>query len=755
MLGIQRRKPDRTGARRRLLGRLGGRNLDLIGYLVGLLLLANFVILRLADPAPVATLRNQTFDLYQRLTLTSPARPMVTIVDIDEASLAELGQWPWPRTVLARLVERLTAAGAVVIGFDVIFAEPDRVSPPNIADTIETLDEETRQRLSGLPDNDALFAQAIARSRVVLAQAGASAAAGSGSGPPPRKVSIAQLGGDPRPFVPSHPATVRNIPVLEEAAGGIGSIGLSPESDGITRRVPLIVNLQGRLVPTLSVEMLRLATGQKTVGVRTDEARVAQVLMPGLALPTGPDGRAWVRFWSLGSIPYVSVSDVLAPDFDPSRVRGRLVLVGTSATGLLDVKTTPVAPFMPGVEVHASYLQSVLDQKVLNRPNYMIGAEVTAMAVISLVIVVLTPFLSAVATLAFGGVLMALVGAASWYLFTEHALLLDVTATGLAGLVIYGTLTYLKYMREERERKQVRSTFAQYLSPEVVEQLAAHPEQLRLGGETREMTVLFADIRGFTAISEHVTAEELTALINRILTPLTEAVLAHKGTVDKYIGDCIMAFWNAPLDDPEHARNGCLTGLALVDGMIALNEELRAEAREAGRDPPPEIRVGVGLNTGPCCVGNIGSDYRFSYSALGDTVNLASRLEGQSRYYGCPVIVGEETARQAADLAILPVDRVRVVGRAEAADIHAVLGDAERAATPEFRDLAAAHGRMLAAYFAADWDAAAAALADARTAAEGVAPLEPLYALFADRIADNRARGVEPGWDGVFEAVKK
>ena len=318
-------------------------------------------------------------------------------------------------------------------------------------------------------------------------------------------------------------------------------------------------------------------------------------------------------------------------------------------------------------------------------------------------------------------------------------------------------LTYIKYVREEADKKQVRRTFSQYLAPAVVDRLAEHPEQLTLGGETRDMTILFSDIRGFTSIAEHTDATELTALINRILTPMTDAVLVHGGTVDKYIGDCLMAFWNAPIDDPDHARNGCLAALDMIRRIKDLNVTLQGESAkfEDGHEMP-EIRIGVGLNSGRCCVGNIGSAQRFDYSVLGDSVNLSSRLEGQTGYYGCPIVVGESTAAAAPDLATVRIDRIKVVGRQQPVDIYAVLGDAEYAEELSFRRFKEEHDGFMEAYFGRRWDDAADKLRQCREMAERLElPFDKFYALFEERLADFREAEIDETWDGVFVAVKK
>ena len=312
------------------------------------------------------------------------------------------------------------------------------------------------------------------------------------------------------------------------------------------------------------------------------------------------------------------------------------MLIGTSATGLLDIKTTPVQPDMPGVEVHAQILENILTKSLLASPGYAIGAEIIAAVVFGLAIIVAAPMLPAAIVVALGAALIAGLIGISWYFFVEHHLLIDFTYPLISCWLIYLVLTFVNYFREQQQRQQIRSAFGFYLSPPLVEQLARSPEKLVLGGEERRMTILFSDVRGFTTISEHYKDDPqgLTQLMNQFLTPLTNAIIERKGTIDKYIGDAIMAFWNAPVDDDEHEANACDAALEMLARAEVLNGELKREAEAYGGVYMP-LRIGIGLNSGPCVVGNMGSDFRFNYSVLGDTVNLASRLESAPRTIAC------------------------------------------------------------------------------------------------------------------------
>jgi adenylate cyclase len=331
-------------------------------------------------------------------------------------------------------------------------------------------------------------------------------------------------------------------------------------------------------------------------------------------------------------------------------------------------------------------------------------------------------------------------------------MLIDPVYPSLFVVAIYLAASLIVYLRTEAEKRQVRGAFSRYMSPALVDQLAAHPERLRLGGETRNMTLLFCDIRGFTTISEQFDAEGLTSFINRFLTPMTGIILERRGTIDKYMGDAIMAFWNAPLDDAEHATNACRSALAMIDGVKALNQTLRAEAEASGRKFIP-INIGIGLNSGDCCVGNMGSDQRFDYSVLGDDVNLASRLEGQSKTYGVNIVIGENTQAQVNGFAVIELDLIKVKGKTRPVRIYGLLGDPAKAQDPAFKTFAERHAAMIAAYRAQAWDEAEAVAADCRARAAGA--LDGLYDLYAERIADFRASPPGPHWDGVYVATSK
>ena len=727
------------------------------GYarLVCLALLIGLAALRIADPAPIEELRVRTFDAFQAIEPRKKTARPVTIVDIDEKSLAKLGQWPWPRTRIADLVTNLTKLGAVVIAFDIVFAEPDRLNPDAAADTFRNLDEETRAKLRALPSNDQIFADAMRRSRVVLGESGLPYVISEYDNTLP-VTGLAMLGEAPQPFMLDFPGLLRNVHVLEQAAAGRGLFTIKPERDGIVRRVPMIMQAQGATMPSLSFEMLRVATGTDTIFIKSDKAGIKSVAVKGFEIPTDRNGQLWVHFARHDPSIYVSAVDVLEGHVAPEMIARKLVLIGTSAVGLNDIKTTPVDPAMPGVEIHAQVLESALTRAVLSQPTYGIAVEFCAALVLGILVIAFAPLFGPITLVAVGALFASLLVGTSWYFYTQHRLLIDFTYPLLSTTAIYLTLIFTSFVREQAQRRQIRSAFGQYLSPALVEQLAQAPEKLVLGGEEREMTIMFSDVRGFTTISESFKHDPqgLTKLMNRFLTPLTNAILARKGTIDKYMGDAIMAFWNAPLDDKEHQLNACEAALDMLERIDALNEVREVEAKEGGHPYIP-INVGVGLNTGTCVVGNMGSDLRFDYSVLGDSVNLASRLEGQSKEYGFPIIVGSKTALAVKDkFAILELDFIMVKGKKEPEVIYAIAGREDTAQSGRFQRLRNLTIEMLACYRSRDWEGALAAIERGRKTDDANA-LELLYNLYEARIRGYQENPPPEDWNGAFALLTK
>ncbi|WP_188849755.1 CHASE2 domain-containing protein [Aureimonas glaciei] len=694
------------------------------------------------------------FDTYQRAQPRAETAAPVVLVDIDEASIAEIGQWPWPRTAIATLVNTLGQLGAAAIAFDIVFPEPDRTSLRQVVAELRRAGVAVDLPASGASiDNDAVLAGAFTGNRVVAGMAISNETDGS---LPPPKVGFSYGGADPRDIIERFRGGVGNLKILGDAATGLGFFSFPPSPDGIVRQIPLVASAQGQLYPALSIEALRVAQGAGAVIVRstgasgeidTGQPAITALKVGAIEIPTGPKGTFWIYFSGLASMPTISAAALLDParrDAYESVLSGRIVLVGTSAVGLRDLVATPVAASMPGMRVHAEIIDQILGDSFLSRPDWAKGAETLAALLFGLLLVLIVPrtgaLVSAVVTVGFMAASLAL----SWVAFTQFRLLIDPILPAVSVGSVFAVTMPVLLLLTNREKRFVRQAFARYLSPTLVERLADDPAALKLGGVMRDITVLFSDIRGFTTMSEKLDPEALTTLLNGFLTPMTEVLLRSEATIDKYMGDAIMAFWNAPLDLADHRRRACLAALEMTRVLKTLS---------VGGGAPGALKVGIGLNAGPCCVGNLGSAQRFSYSAIGDGVNVASRVEGLTKAYGVAILVTENVARGAGDLAFLPVDLVRVVGRAEPLPVFALLGDAEMARDPSFETLAAAHGAMIAAYRAGDFTAALDRLAALRPGAPE--SLHALYDIYAERLDLLKQQGAPEGWTGVFTARSK
>lgn len=460
-----------AGIRSRLKGMRAPRLRTVFGQgrLLGLVLLVGLVILRALDPAPLQMLRVKTFDLYQNIKPRQIKQRPVTIIDIDEKSLKEIGQWPWPRTILAELVTRLTAMGAVVIAFDVVFAEPDRTSPSSVAEILPGVDESLRKRLERLPSNDEVLAAAIRRSRVVMGQSVRNIEGYKHPDDIP-KTSVGHIGPDPRLWVERHSGMIRNVPILDKAATGRGIFNVSGELDGIVRRVPMLVDVAGTLYPSLSAEMLRVATGNKTIVVKSQaQTGIDGIIVRPNLIKTDQRGRVWVYFAHHDKEKYVSAADVLNGTAPPEKIAGRLLILGTSAVGLLDIKSSPVDSFLPGVEVHAQILENIISGEQLQRPRHADGAEVVLTALAGLLMIILVPLIGARYTILLLLLAVGAAGATSWWYFDTHRLLYSPVYPALSAIALYMLLTYSNYAREEAQRRQVRDAFSRYMSPALVE----------------------------------------------------------------------------------------------------------------------------------------------------------------------------------------------------------------------------------------------------------------------------------------------
>ena len=729
-------------------GKRGGQRLYWL-FVAGFLALASFIFF--AQPALLQSLRAFAFDAYQRL---APAPQLadspVRVIAIDERSLQRLGQWPWPRSTMAQLTDELGAAGAAAIVFDIMFTEPDRTSPEQM---LAWLPPERSRTLAPLiarwPTHDSAFAEALARHPTVLS----ATLHMERSGPFPVKAGFAMAGDDPAPFLAPFTGSSGSLPAMTEAARGVGFINWLPDRDLVIRRVPLLARQGDVVAPSLALEALRVAQGASTYIVRSSNASgttafgahsgVNEVRVGAFGIPTDATSEIWIHFRPSAPERYISAADVISGELDPNEVSGRIVLIGATAPGLLDLRATPLNASIPGPEVHQQVLEQVLSGRFLKRPDFAPGLEWLVAVLGVLLIAAVAPRTNATVSAMLALAVVAAVCAAGVLLFIYAGYLFDpVFPAACAFAFGAGSATYL-YRRAEVQRAEIRQAFSQYVAPSVVKELTANPDRLKLGGEVRDLTVLMCDVRNFTTIAEGMSAEQLTAFLNSFLTPLTDIIIEHGGTIDKYMGDSIMAFWNAPLDDPEHARRACEVSLLLSEKMRELNIGWRAAAEAAGR-PFKEVFIGIGLNSGECCVGNLGSDRHFDYSAIGDAVNISSRLEGLTKVYGLAALIGEEAAKRANGLPFVEIDLVRVKGRTAPSRIYTLL-PADVSPAPE-------HERFLDAYRAARWDDARALLAALRTSA--AAPLQRCYTVFEARF-ERLASISASEWDGVYEFETK
>jgi adenylate cyclase len=701
--------------------------------------LALAVALRILDPSPVARLRMSIFDSYLSLKprVADPAFP-VRIVDIDEASLAKIGQWPWPRSELARIIERLADAGAKTVAIDLILAEPDRLSPAALARQAQLRSElaPILAELAALPSNDDLLARAMAKVPVVL---GAAGDASTSRTPDPPKARFAIAGDDPTLFVPSFPNAIEPLPVLTASAKGLGAVNWLPAADQIVRHVPLLISFHGTLYPSLSLEALRTGMGETTAFVRSsggsgvlsfgEQTGVETVRVGKIVLPTGGDSQLWLNYARPDARRYVSAHKILDGSFDPKDIAGRHVLIGASATGLLDLRATPLTASVPGVEVHAQAIEQMLSGQHLSRPPLATGAEIAFLLAIGALIAGLIRRSGALAAATIGAAAIAAIGIGSWLAFSKAGLLFDPVYPALSILAVYLVGSLLSFIRTETDRASVKRAFGHYVAAPLVDELAADPSRLKLGGETRDVTLLFADVRGFSRLSEGMDAETLIRFVNSLFTPLSEIILDHRGTIDKFMGDAVMAFWNAPLPDHAHAAHACRAALAMQVRMDRLNREEGARRAAAG-EPAQPIRIGIGLNTGPCCVGNVGSPQRFDYSVLGDAVNVASRIEDATKIYGAPIIAGAETARKADGFAFLEIaTAARLRGKDRSEGLFALVGDEQLAKTENFKALVERYTALRDALARNDATVATSEIAACRKLAKAASPL-PLDALF-------------------------
>ncbi len=696
------------------------------------------------------SLQNYSFDTFQQIFPRKiyEEDPLI-IIDIDDRSLELVGQWPWSRTVLARLTDQTYSAAA--LGFDIVFAEPDRTNPQNLISQYPN-NLPLREQLEMLPDNDEVFANAIANHGTVVLGVAVNNTDDKYV-EVKSKFGMVTQGDSPQQFLPAYNSVRRNIPLLEDGASGIGSMSIG-NNDAIVRSLPTFDKVNDTLLPSLGLELARVAIGASTFQIKASNASSEQafgeqtginnIKLGPLTMPTMPDGQAYIYYAPSQNMKTVSAWDVLSGSIDPDFFTGKVVLVGTSAAGLFDLRSTPIEKNVPGVTIIGQFVQQIFANEFLQRPDWLFGAEFIAGLVLSLLITFMIQTLGPVGGLTVLGVGSGGIIAGSWYFFKSKLFLVDPISPLVIILTVYVAVTFFNFLFTELERSRVRGAFAQYMSPEMVNRLAESNESLKLGGERKDMTMLFSDIRGFTKISEQYKQdpEALTDLINRLLTTLSNEILECEGTIDKYMGDCIMAFWNAPASQDNHAQLAIQAGVKMRKALKELNDELVGEGKLA-------MEIGIGINTGDCIVGNMGSDKRFDYTVLGDAVNLAARLEGQSGSYGVNIVLGEETAKKMPDYKLIELDLIAVKGKTEPVRIYTYLSDLHIDQAAKLKE---PQNAMLASYREQNWDAAERHLLMAKAQAP---ELEKYYQYFQERINQFRIHPPRHDWSGVNVATTK
>ena len=718
--------------------------------------------LHVIEPTFVEQLRHRVFDEYQRLKPREYSNDIpVRILDIDDESLSRIGQWPWPRDVMAEIVARLNELGASAVVFDMVFSQPDRLSPESLRKMLPKRPEfeAAREGLLQIPDNDELFAQTVDGAYVVtgFAMTGRETTETA----PAIKAGFAENGDRAAPYLPAYAGAMKVLSNIESKVAGNGALNAIPESDGVYRRIPMFMTLNDKIYPSLVAESLRVAQDASTfiiqaVGASGEEGfgetGLVSFKVGAVKVPTDENGQIWVRF--TGDIPerYVPAWKLLDGSAPAEKLEGHIVLIGTSAAAMKDLRATPLDPAAAGVSLHAEALETILTGNFLNRPDFAHGLEVVASFLLGLLLIWLLPKWGSVwcAVLTFAAIVGVVAGA--WYAFDVYNWLLDPIYFSVVILVIYLTQSLLIFLATEAERARVRGAFGMYLSPALVEQLASDPEQLKLGGEMKDISIMFCDVRGFTSISELYDPEGLTQLINKFLTPMTQVIMDRMGTIDKYMGDCIMAFWNAPVDVPTHVAEACNSALTMFEKLEELNTELEQEAVSNNKEFRP-LKIGIGLNTGSCCVGNMGSNQRFDYSILGDDVNLCSRLEGQSKGYGVDIVISETTKIAAPEFATIELDLIQVKGKTVPVRIFALIGNSEVQDSEWFKDMSAVHAELILEYRNQNWEKAKTLVSKAREAAGK--KFDGLYDLFDARIEEYKSNPPGLDWDGVFVATDK
>ncbi len=674
---------------------------QLMAVLLGIAVVAALTALRWADPYFIKSVRETAFDQYQRLSPREHQAFPVRVADVDEASMAAYGQWPWPRTRIAELVEKLQQLGASAIVFDILFSERDRLSPSALMqdDTFRSLLTSSGALGTGqqLPDSDKIFAETIAGKPVVLGFA----VTNSGTREkPPVKAGFAFTGESPLSAPPLFVTTAPILPELQEAAAGIGNISFDPTSTTVIRRIPMLLSDGQQLYPSLALEALRVAQGASTYLVANApevENSIASIRVGDFSVETAATGAMWLHYAKDTKDRYVSVKRIIEETEAPATrelISGNIVLIGTSAAGLQDVRTTSLGEVVPGVSIHAQAVEQILAGTFLSRPDWADGLEILGIAGLGLAVVLLAGFVSPIMALFVGIVAAAGSAGGAWAAFNYERFLLDPVFPAASGLIALFTMIAFRFLVTDRERRTIRRAFSQYLAPSVLRRIETSRDALRLGGDERQLTLLFMDIRSFTPISEGLSPTELVDFLNKLLNELSKPTINNEGTLDKFIGDSIMAFWNAPLDVDNHPAKAAMAALGMRVALKELNDTdaFRLKWRFGEN---AKVQIGVGINTGIACVGNMGAESRFNYTAVGDAVNIASRVESATKHVGCDILISEATASAIPEMALLDAGLLELKGKTNRMRVYALVGDSAVAKSPVFEELAKAHELLL------------------------------------------------------------
>ena len=710
-------------------------------------------LIPLANPLNIFNdLRLFAFDTLQQI---SPRDQLeddpVVIIDIDDQSLNNLGQWPWSRDLLSRLV--INTEQALTTSFDIVFAERDRTGSDVLSEQYST-NSDLIKELRKIKPNDRVFAESMeSHSTVVLGSAPNNKLITEDISP---KYGLIIQGDSPKEFLPNYTGMQNNLPTLIDSSAGVGSMSIGGDSS-IVRSLPTFEVVNGQIVPSLMLETLRVAIGASTYQIKSSNASgelafgestgINNVKLGNVIIPTNSNGYLWLHSTFKENLNIIPAFEVVNNTYDKEFFAGKIVLVGTSASGLLDIRNTSLEKDIPGVTIIAQGIQQIINGDFLVRPDWMEGAEFLFGLLFSILICLIIQYFGPI-----GGLITFLVANlsslyGSFYGFNELDYLIDPISPLIICLTSYLIITFFNFLFTELERSKVRTAFSQYLAPEMVSRLAESSESLKLGGEKKNMTFLFSDIRGFTAISESYKSnpEELTELINNLLTVLSNEILDNAGTIDKYMGDCIMAFWNAPTDQENH------TDLALK-ASFDMEKALEEFNIEFQKQKGMELKIGIGINSGECIVGNMGSEKRFDYTVLGDPVNLASRLEGQSGTYGFQRILGEETVNGLkSNTNLFELDLIQVKGKSEPVKIYTSF-DEFSLKDKKLSEFIKDHGEFLQNYRNQQWDIA---LNFVQKWEQQVVEFDLYYAIFKDRIKDMKLNLADPNWNGAYVATTK